>query len=65
MNIIADAWKQFVFVGELLVIGYLLHFVPFFCMDKTLFIYNYLPALLFKIILFPVVMDHIRSKILR
>ncbi|EDO30753.1 predicted protein [Nematostella vectensis] len=54
-----ESWERFVFVGELLVGGYLVHYLPFFPMERTLFIHHYLNALLFKIILLAVITDHV------
>lgn len=63
---LSDAsWNQFVFVGEAVVIGYLLHFITFFPMERTLFIHHYLPALFFKIVLLPVLMEHVHRNILK
>jgi len=42
---------QFVEVSELLFIGYLVHYLPYMVMQRTLFLYHYLPALLFSILL--------------
>lgn len=60
-----DSWRQFVFCGEAVVVGYFLHFVTFFPMERTLFIHHYLPALLFKIILLPVLLQHVYKEIFR
>ena len=48
---VLDMWQQFVDVGQLLFIGYLVHYVPYLLMERTLFLYHYLPALLFSILL--------------
>ena len=57
-------WQLFVFIGLLIVVGYFIHFVPFFTMERTLFIHHYLPALMFKILLIPILADHIQRHIL-
>jgi len=44
-------WRQLTEVGRLLLIGYLVHYVPYLLIDRTLFLYHYLPALLFSILL--------------
>jgi len=51
LNVVLEVWIQFVEVGELLFIGYLVHYVPYLLMQRTLFLYHYLPALLFSILL--------------
>jgi len=48
---VLDTWQQFVEVGQLLFIGYLVHYVPYLLMERTLFLYHYLPALVFSILL--------------
>ncbi|CAG0918698.1 unnamed protein product, partial [Notodromas monacha] len=55
-----DVWQQFRFSGEVLGAGYLMHFVPYFLADRTLFLYNYFPALLFKLLVAAAVFDHFR-----
>lgn len=40
-------------------VGYLLHFLPYFLCERTLFLHYYLPALLFKIILTAAVVSHL------
>jgi len=44
-------WQQNVEVGELLFIGYLVHYVPYLLMQRTLFLYHYQPALLLSLLL--------------
>ena len=53
------------FVGEAVVLGYFLHFVTFFPMDRTLFIHHYLPALIFKVILLPVMLQHVHREVFK
>jgi len=48
---IVDMWQQFVQVAELLLIGYLVHYAPYLLMQRTLFLYHYLPALVFSLLL--------------
>ncbi|CAH3042872.1 unnamed protein product [Porites lobata] len=64
-DISEDSWRQFVFVGEAVVLGYFLHFVTFFPMDRTLFIHHYLPALIFKVILLPVMLQHVHREVFK
>lgn len=42
-----------------------MNYVPFFMMEKTLFLYHYLPALTFQILLLPVVLEHISDHLCR
>lgn len=60
-----DSWEQFTFAGYVLVGGYFVHFVPYFPMERTLFIHQYLPALLFKILLLPFLAEHIYNYVFR
>lgn len=60
-----DAWERYVFCGEAVVVGYLLHFITFFPMERTLFIHHYLPALFYTIILLPVMLQHVHDEIFR
>ncbi|KAF6736319.1 Protein O-mannosyl-transferase 1 [Oryzias melastigma] len=47
------AWEQFVRLGCVCVGSWLVNFVPFLLMDKTLFLYHYLPALCYLHLLSP------------
>ncbi|XP_023244877.1 protein O-mannosyltransferase 1 [Copidosoma floridanum] len=52
-------WTRFVSFGEVLFIGYLLHYLPFFLTERTLFLHHYLPAFVFKVLLTSATVDHI------
>ncbi|KAG8228394.1 hypothetical protein J437_LFUL003866, partial [Ladona fulva] len=54
-----EAWNKFVIMGEVLLGGYLIHYLPYFFTEKTLFLHNYFPALVFKILLTAALMEHI------
>lgn len=52
-------WMKFQNVGYTLFLGYLLNFLPYFFVERTLFLHNYLPALVFKICLSCYVIEHV------
>ncbi|CAD6239502.1 GSCOCG00008720001-RA-CDS [Cotesia congregata] len=52
-------WDRVILIGQVLFAGYILHFIPFFFVERTLFLHNYLPALAFKILLTAAVIDHL------
>ncbi|RDD43436.1 Protein O-mannosyl-transferase 1 [Trichoplax sp. H2] len=54
-----DVWHHFCYSGTLLMLGWAIHFVPYFFIWKNVFIHFYLPSLLFKILLLSSVIDHI------
>lgn len=54
-----DVFQEFIDVGEVLMAGYLFHFVPFLFYDRTLFIHHYLLAYVFKLMLTAFLMVHI------
>ena len=58
---LVDAFVRFVGVGEVLLGGYLIHYVPFFFYDRTLFVHHYLSAYMYKLMLTAFVLDHIYS----
>ncbi|XP_053138518.1 protein O-mannosyl-transferase 1 isoform X2 [Hemicordylus capensis] len=60
-----DAWKQWVLAGGLCVGGWAVNYLPFFLMEKTLFLYHYLPAVTFQILLIPVVLQHTSDHLCR
>ncbi|XP_059608040.1 protein O-mannosyltransferase 1 [Phlebotomus argentipes] len=52
-------WDKFQAVGELLFAGFLINYLPFFFTEKALFLHNYFPALIFKLLLLCFVIEHI------
>lgn len=52
-------WTQFIRCGEILFVGYFVHFVPYFFVERTLFLHNYLVALIFKIMLLCFIVEHL------
>ncbi|XP_017492866.1 PREDICTED: protein O-mannosyltransferase 1-like, partial [Rhagoletis zephyria] len=54
-----EHWNRFLLTGQVAAVGYLLHFLPYFLCERTLFLHYYLPALLFKIILTAAVVSHL------
>ncbi|XP_064232913.1 protein O-mannosyl-transferase 1 isoform X1 [Aotus nancymaae] len=60
-----DAWLRWVLAGALCAGGWAVNYLPFFLMEKTLFLYHYLPALTFQILLLPVVLQHISDHLCR
>ena len=59
-----DWWKTYRRGGWLLIGGYLLHFIPYFVYDHTLFLHHYIPALYFKILTLAFVLDHLGGSFL-
>ena len=51
--------QRFCTAGEVLLTGYLLHFLPSFFYDRTLFLHHYLPAYLFKLMLAGYFVTHV------
>ncbi|BFZ19967.1 hypothetical protein BsWGS_23006 [Bradybaena similaris] len=62
-DISEGVWHQFLFLGELLVGGYLLHYLPYFLEERTLFLHHYLPSVVFKILTLAALGDHLYSVI--
>lgn len=58
------AWHQFVLLGCVCVGGWCVNFLPFFLMEKTLFLYHYLPALCFLYVLSPALLEHILTHLI-
>ncbi|KAM7357423.1 protein O-mannosyltransferase rt [Cochliomyia hominivorax] len=52
-------WQKFLSVGHIFFIGYLIHYLPYFFMERTLFLHHYFPAFLFKLQLLCYVIEHI------
>lgn len=51
--------------GALCAGGWAVNYLPFFLMGKTLFLYHYLPALAFQILLLPVLLQHVSEHLCR
>ncbi|XP_066222955.1 protein O-mannosyl-transferase 1 isoform X2 [Saccopteryx leptura] len=60
-----ESWLRWVLAGALCAGGWAVNYLPFFLMEKTLFLYHYLPALTFQILLLPVVLQHISEHLCR
>nr|XP_057927499.1 protein O-mannosyl-transferase 1 [Doryrhamphus excisus] len=58
------AWERFVSLGQVCVGGWLVNFVPFVLMDKSLFLYHYLPALVFLHLLSAALLEHTHTHLL-
>ena len=52
-------WQHFLFIMELFVGGYLIHYLPYFMEDRTLFLHHYLPSVIFKVIALAALGDHL------
>ncbi|KAF7645507.1 hypothetical protein LDENG_00202910 [Lucifuga dentata] len=63
-DISEDAWHQFLSVGCVCVGGWAVNFLPFLLMEKTLFLYHYLPALCFLFPLSPALLEHAHTHLL-
>ncbi len=57
--LVAGQWERLVGVAEVLWAGYLLHFVPYLSADRTMFVYSYIPALVFQILLTAFLVEHV------
>lgn len=54
-------WNKFANIGQVLLTGYLLHYLPFIFVERTLFLHHYLPAFVYKTLLTVGTIDHIYS----
>ncbi|KAF4789178.1 Protein O-mannosyl-transferase 1 [Turdus rufiventris] len=60
-----DAWQLWMSAGGICAGGWAVNYLPFFLMEKTLFLYHYLPAVTFQILLIPVVLQHLGDHLCR
>lgn len=44
----AATWEKFTLITRFYLIGYLINFLPYFFLERTLFLHHYLPALIFQ-----------------
>ncbi|XP_030755009.1 protein O-mannosyltransferase 1 [Sitophilus oryzae] len=54
-----DNWNKFQLIGEVFFLGYLFHYLPYFFVERTLFLHHYLPAFMFKTLLFAATLEHL------
>lgn len=54
-----QAWEKFQLIGEVFFAGYLFHFLPYFFVERTLFLHHYLPAFTFKVLLMAALIEHL------
>lgn len=59
------AWSHWVLAGALCTGGWAFNYLPFFLMERMLFLYHYLPALTFQILLLPIVLQHVSDHLCR
>lgn len=52
-------WQKFRFIGEVFLAGYLFHYLPYFFVERTLFLHHYLPAFCFKVLLMTGLIEHL------
>ncbi|XP_011176830.2 protein O-mannosyltransferase 1 [Zeugodacus cucurbitae] len=52
-------WHRFRQIGDIFLVAYFIHYLPYFTLDRALFLHNYLPAFLFKLLLLCYVLEHI------
>jgi len=52
-------FQRFCQAGEVLLAGYLFHYLPFFFYDRTLFLHHYLPAYTFKLMICSFMVTHL------
>ncbi|XP_060653028.1 protein O-mannosyltransferase 1 [Drosophila nasuta] len=58
-DLTGSEWQRFLIAGDTFYVGYLVHYLPYFFVDRTLFLHNYLPAFVFKILLLCYVVEHL------
>ena len=58
-GMVTDVWEQFAYSGGVLFVSYVINYVPFLFTERTTFLYQYLPALLFQLLLLAAVFEHL------
>ncbi|XP_075434832.1 protein O-mannosyl-transferase 1 isoform X3 [Ascaphus truei] len=59
------SWRALQLTGTVCLGGWAVNYLPFFLMEKTLFLYHYLPALTCQILLLPPLLEHTHQHLLR
>ncbi|KJE93871.1 mannosyltransferase, variant [Capsaspora owczarzaki ATCC 30864] len=55
----AEGKRKFQLIGDFFLLGWLLHYIPFFAMERQLFLHHYLPAHMFGILAVAALFDHL------
>lgn len=58
-DITDQEWNKFCNIGRIFFAGYLLHYLPFIFIERTLFLHHYLPAFIFKLLLTAATIEHL------
>lgn len=56
-----ENWGHFIYVGKILILGWALHFLPFYIMSRVTYLHHYFPALYFSILLLSYLARHVTS----
>ncbi|XP_063287375.1 protein O-mannosyl-transferase 1 [Pelobates fuscus] len=64
-DIPSDMWQTLQLTGAVCLGGWAVNYLPFIAMEKTLFLYHYLPALTYLILLLPPLLEHTYQHLLR
>ncbi|KAM8934830.1 protein O-mannosyl-transferase 1 [Pelodytes ibericus] len=64
-DIPSGSWQALQLTGAVCLGGWAVNYLPFFSMEKTLFLYHYLPALTCEILLLPPLLEHTHQHLLR
>lgn len=58
-------WGKFTLVTRVSLIGYLLNFLPYFFLERSLFLHHYLPALIFQHLIFVALIEFTCNQIMK
>src|SRR5687768_15934805 len=61
---IAGSWTQCVEIGKIFFVGYVVYYIPYFLVERTLFLHHYLPSVVFKLLLLTSMIDHLNQYLL-
>nr|KAJ3422298.1 Protein O-mannosyltransferase 2 [Polyrhizophydium stewartii] len=56
-------WDNFYMAAKVSVLGWFLHYFPFYIMGRVMYLHHYFPALYFAVLAFGFVVDHIARKL--
>lgn len=52
-------WQKFQTIGEVFLLGYFFNYLPYFFVERSLFLHHYLPAFVYKVLLMAALFEHI------
>jgi dolichyl-phosphate-mannose-protein mannosyltransferase len=58
-----ENWDDYLFASKVGLLGWFLHYIPFYIMGRVMYVHHYFPALYFAMISFVVLLDQLQKRL--